>query len=100
MPDSMTHSMNILELLDGAAFPATKLELVAFAEDNGASEEALEQIQSMPGDTYQSIADVNRHINLLDKLPGDSNMWSSEESHDLPDDNEIKATNLRGQGRI
>lgn len=100
MPDSMTHSMNILELLDGVAFPATKLELVDYAENNDASEEALEQIQSMPGDTYVSIADVNRHLNLLDKLPGDSNLWSSEESHDLPDDQEIKASNMRGQGRV
>jgi hypothetical protein len=76
MPDSINHPINILELLDGMPLPATKQELVAWAEDHDASEEALEQLRGMRGDTFRSIADISRRANLLEIPPGSANLWS------------------------
>ncbi len=73
------HPVNILEVLDGADFPATLPELIAYAEDNDASEEVLDQIQAMPDREYLSIQDVNRHLNILATEEGEENIYSSED---------------------
>lgn len=73
------HPVNILEVLDGAEFPASLPELISFAEDNDASEEVLDQIQAMPDREYLSIQDVNRHLNVLAVEEGEDNIYSSED---------------------
>jgi hypothetical protein len=100
MPDSINHPLNMLEILDGVPLPATKQELIDYAQDHDASEDMLDQLQAMPGDTFNSISDINRHIGLVEDMPGSENLWSSADSRDLPDDSEIAATQSRGQGRI
>lgn len=69
--------VNVLEVLDEAEFPATLLELISFAEDNDASEDVLEIIQAMPDREYESIQDVNRHLNIIAIEEGEENIYSS-----------------------
>jgi hypothetical protein len=80
------HPINILEVLDGADFPATVPELVAFAEDNDASEEVLDQIQAMPEREYESIQDVNRHLNKIGVEEGEENIYSSASADEARED--------------
>ena len=94
------HGVNLFELLDGLAFPVSKMEIIAYAEDKDASEEAMDQLQYIPDDIYNSMADLNRHANEIEIIEGGPNLWSSEESHDLPDDAERRMSDLNGQGRV
>ncbi|MDB5490721.1 MAG: hypothetical protein JWO78_570 [Micavibrio sp.] len=96
----VSHGVNILELLDGMVFPASKMELIAFAEDKDTSEEAMDQLQAIPDDIYNSLPDVSRHANEIEIIEGGPNLWSSEESHDLPDETERALSDLNGQGRV
>jgi len=66
-------TINYLELIDGIPFPATKVEIVAYAEDQGASEEALEAFEALPGDEYNNIAAVGKDIGLIAEEPGSRN---------------------------
>ena len=96
MPQSQ-QPMNILELLDGIEYPATLVELVEFAEDNDASEEALDEIRAMPDREYASVLDLSRHLGQIEDLPGHENQWSSEPSQDIPQsDRDVKAMSRRG----
>jgi hypothetical protein len=76
MPDSITHPVNILEVLDGIPLPASKEDIVVWAEDHDASEEVLEQLRAMPGDEFKSLADINRKVNLVEIPPGAGNIWT------------------------
>jgi len=73
--------INLLELLDGLEFPATKTEIVDYAQDQGASEEALDMLQALPHEEYKTLTAFNRDHLLIGKLPGsDMNMFSSSQS--------------------
>lgn len=73
-------AINYLELIDGIDLPATKVEVVAFAMDNDASEEALEAFEALPHAEYKTIAALNRDLGLIEQVPGgDSNLWSSSQ---------------------
>lgn|GEM_PF-1412900 len=71
------HPVNVLEVLEDVEFPATVPELVAFAEDNDASEEVLDIIQAMEEREYESIQDVNRHLNQIAVEEGEENLYGS-----------------------
>lgn len=74
-------AINYLELIDTMPFPATKPEIVAFALDHGASEEAIEAFEALPHDEYRSIAALNRDLGLIELLPGGkANLFSSSQS--------------------
>lgn len=94
------HPVNILGLFDGMDFPASKMELISYAEDKGASEDVLDQLQSMPDDIYNTLSDVNRHANDIEILEESGNLWSSGDSTDLPDEAERFVSDLNGKGRI
>jgi len=49
---------NIAGFLEGIDFPATKDELVDHAEDNGAPQEVIDVLESLPNQEYTSMADV------------------------------------------
>ncbi len=73
-------AINFLELVDEAHFPMTKAELVSYCEDKGASEEALDAIQALPHEEYESFAAFNREIGLIETLPGGRmNQFSSSQ---------------------
>jgi hypothetical protein len=78
----MDEPVNVLEVLDGMTFPATVVELVAYAQDHDASEEVLDQIQAMPDRDYVSIHDVAMHLGRLESLPAEENQWSSAPSEE------------------
>lgn len=44
--------------LKGIRFPAGKQDLVQHAKGNGAPSEAMEAIEAMPEQTYETMADV------------------------------------------
>lgn len=100
MRDNFAHPLNILELLDNAVFPAHKTELVQHAQDNDASEEALDQLQALPERIFLSISDLNRHLSDIENMPGSGNLWSSQDSGDLPQPKDVALAQLRGQGRV
>ncbi len=76
--------LNVLEVLDGVSFPAMPVELIAYAEDQDASEDVLYLLHAIPEREYHSIADVNRSIGLIEKnVPGHENLWSSEPAEEL-----------------
>ncbi len=101
MADTVNRPLNVLELLDRAPLPASKEELVQYAQDHDASEEAVEQIRAMPGENFRSIKDISNHLALMDDLPGgEANLWSSADSRDLPDERDVRLAEARGQGRV
>lgn len=70
--------INYLELVDKMHFPATKAEIVAYAQEHGASEDALDGFQALPEGLYESFAVLSHKIGKIDQLPGgDMNLWSS-----------------------
>ncbi len=73
--------INFLELMDDAIFPMTKAELIAWAEDQDASEEALDILQALPHEEYESFAMFNREVGMIEQLPGSrANLFSSSQS--------------------
>jgi hypothetical protein len=62
--------INYLELIDGMKFPATRAEIVEWAQDHDASEEAVEAFRAMPHQYFPTLAHVSRAIGLLERLPG------------------------------
>lgn len=71
------HPVNVLEVLEEFEFPGTVPELVAYAEDQDASEDVLDLIQAMPEREYESIQDVARHLNQIAVMEGEENIYSS-----------------------
>lgn len=63
-------AINYLELIDGMKFPATRAEIVEYAQDHDASEEAVEAFRAMPKQYFESLEDVSRVVGQLDRLPG------------------------------
>ena len=97
----VNHAPIVLELLDDAPFPLTKPELVAYAEDHDASEEALEVIRVMPDRVYNSVEHVNAGLGLIEDLPHTDNGWWSGEEPDLKaDERRKKVTDTKGRGQV
>jgi hypothetical protein len=80
---------NILEVLDGLDFPVNQVELVVYAEDHDASEEVLDQIQSLPDRVYTSLHDVALHLGRVEHQPGESNEVSSAPPREFFSEDEI-----------
>jgi hypothetical protein len=80
---AVNHAPHILGFFDGMTFPASKMELVAYAEDAEASEDVLDHLQAIPDDIYNSLTDLERHFNDIEIIEESGNLWSSEESHDI-----------------
>ncbi len=74
---------DILELLDGIEFPASKIDLIDYAYDNDASEEAIEMLRALPDESFNHLNDVRDNIGRIDELPG-VQQWGSEPSEDMP----------------
>ncbi|PZP55312.1 MAG: hypothetical protein DI586_07325 [Micavibrio aeruginosavorus] len=78
---------DILELLDGVEFPASQADLISYAYDQDASEEAVEVLRALPDSTFNHMQDVRENIGKIDELPG-VQQWGSEPSEDMPHDPE------------
>jgi hypothetical protein len=48
--------------IDGVRFPATKLEVIDMAEEAGAPQEALERLQQLDREQYDSRADLEAEL--------------------------------------
>ena len=79
---------NILEILDGVEFPASKVDLISHAYDNDASEEAVEMLRALPDSSFNHLEDVRRNIGRMDELPG-VQQWGSDPSEDIPNSSDV-----------
>ena len=52
--------------LKGADYPASKDDLVQLAQRNGAPQEIMEKIRDLPGQRFDSAADVMQAIGKID----------------------------------
>ena len=89
------HSVNVLEYLVGLELPATKIEIVQRAQDNGAPEEALDYLQAMPDNTYNSVREIHNSLYLLEPLPDHGHLDASS-AQDLSSDEPLAA----GEGKM
>lgn len=81
MTDSQA-PMNLLELFDDVKFPATRSELISHAEDNNASEDALDVLQALPENRYGTLDALNGDLGKIRHVPGQENLWSSQQQKD------------------
>lgn len=66
MATGRTSAADLAHALGGTDFPAKKNDLVKIAKNNGAPQEIVETIQSLPGDVeYRSMADVEHEFSRL-----------------------------------
>ncbi len=100
MTQNQDKAPNILELLDGLAFPVTREEIVDYASGNDASEEALEQLRLMPDQQFSDWEQINKNLAMIEGLPGRENQWSSHREERLYSPAESVATRVRGQGKV
>ncbi len=69
--------INMLELLDGMNFPTTRENAIIFANDNGASEEALNLLRAIPEKEYTSMQDINNNLGKMRDPQGIDNLFGS-----------------------
>lgn len=69
--------MNLEGFLYGVQFPSVKAEIINYAEENGASEEAMEVLRALPERDYRNMQDINEGLGLIEEQPGSENIWSS-----------------------
>ena len=69
--------MNLRALLDGIEFPVEKIEIVSYADEHDASEEALEALRALPQRSYPNIKTLNRDLGLIETTAGAANIWGS-----------------------
>ena len=48
--------------IDGVEFPATKLELIDMAEDAGAPQEAVERLQQLQRERYETRGELEAEL--------------------------------------
>lgn len=74
---STNRPMNLQELLDGIRFPAAKVQIITFAGEHGASEEAMQLFRALPVKNYNNMQEINAELGLIEEQPGSENVWSS-----------------------
>lgn len=68
-------SYHLQEALDGIPFPAAKIQIITYAGEQGASEEAMEVLRTIPVRQYQNMVEINQELGLIDSQSGDENIW-------------------------
>ena len=69
--------MNLEEVLYGFQFPSAKVQIITYAGENGASEEAMELLRALPVRSYRNMQEINEGLGLIEEQPGSENLWSS-----------------------
>ena len=59
--------VQVEKLLKGLDYPASKKDIVQYAEQHGADEHTREALQQLPGQTFDSPIDVSKAIGALDR---------------------------------
>ncbi len=59
--------IQVQEYLSGINYPASKEDIVKRAQDHGADKNALDALQRMPGDRFNSPNDVSEAIGKLNR---------------------------------
>lgn len=76
----MASSEEVVRYLVTVDFPATKDELVADAEANGAPEDVLKSLRAMPPVSYGSKAEVQRSALRTDPYPEQTASYEARQS--------------------
>lgn len=100
--NAVNSPLNLLELFEPDDFPASKMDLIIYAGERGASEDVLDELQAIPDDIYDSIAELNPHLGEMEIIEdrGGGDLWASEESSDLSNDQDRALTEFMGKGRL
>lgn len=53
--------------LKGMKYPATKMELVSCAQQNGADKQVCEMLECLPEQKYEHVTDVSRAISSMER---------------------------------
>ena len=69
--------MNLEEIIDGIEFPAAKVQIVDYAGEQGASEEAMEMLRALPVQNYNNMNEINAELGKVEEQPGSENLWAS-----------------------
>jgi hypothetical protein len=99
MPDT-NYPPNLEELLDEMNFPATKAEIVNYAESRDPSEEAMELLRILPKDEYETLRELNKDLGLSEDLPNNDDLWPDQRAEKLFDEKNRELTEITGQGKI
>lgn len=59
--------VQVEKLLKGLDYPASKKDIVKYAEQHGADENVREALQQLPGQTFDSPIDVSKAIGAMDR---------------------------------
>jgi len=59
-------SANIASFLEGISFPASKDELIDYAEDNNAPQDIIDVLEQLPDQEYTSMADIMSGIGQVE----------------------------------
>lgn len=101
MPASENKPLHVLELFDDLEFPASKLDIVSYAQDQDASLEVMDMLRAMPDRIYDDIAELNKGLGRIEDLPGtDDGWWPAGEKAALPDDTLQRVTRRKGRGQL
>ncbi len=61
-----TNPVQLQKVLKGLDYPARKDAIIARARQNGGDEDALETLQKLPDDQYQTPADVSKAVGRIE----------------------------------
>lgn len=61
----VVNPVQIQKFLEGMNYPASKEQIIQYAEQQGADEDIIEILQKLPGEEYETPADVSGAIGEL-----------------------------------
>jgi hypothetical protein len=59
--------VQVEKLLKGLDYPASKQDIITYAEQHGADENAREALQELPDRTYESPVGISKAIGEIDR---------------------------------
>lgn len=62
----VVNPIQIQKFLEGMVYPASKEQIIQYAEQQGADEDIIGTLQRLPAEEYETPADVNEAIGKLE----------------------------------
>lgn len=62
----VVNPIQIQKFLEGMVYPASKEQIIQYAEQQGADEDIIGTLQRLPEEEYETPADVNEAIGKLE----------------------------------
>ncbi len=80
--------MRVQQYIKGLVFPTSTGELIAYAGENGADEDVLDTLRSLPDGKFQTPSEVSNAIDKLDSYDFSPNLYEEENDEELEPDEE------------